>query len=65
MNNDIDKDFQDLVSKEDNEPVKYLFVTILYVVVIILVILLILSLKNQKKVVSDSLNEKEVISSGE
>ena len=65
MKNEIDKDFQDVVSKEDSEPVKYFLVTILYLVVIILIVLLVLSLKNQKKVVSDSLNEKEVISSAE
>ena len=65
MKSEIDKDFQDVITEENSEPVKYFFVTILYIVVIILVILLVLSLKNQKKVVSDSLNEKEVINSEE
>lgn len=63
MNNEVDKDFKDIDKNETSEPVKYLFVTILYIIVIILVVLLVLSIKNQKKIVSNSLNEKEVINS--
>lgn len=63
MNNEVDKDFKDIDNNELIEPVKYLFVTVLYIIVIILVVLLVLSIKNQKKTVSNSLNEKEVINS--
>lgn len=62
MDNEVDNDFKDIENKTESAPVKYLFVTILYLIVIILVVLLVLSIKNQKKVVSSNI-EKGVIKS--
>ena len=65
MNNEIDIDFKDIENSKESEQGKYLFVSILYIIVIILVVLLVLSIKNQKKVVSNSLNANKVINNEE